>query len=119
MRFEGFSFGHIRIDGVDYEHDVVIDRGRIRKRKKKPSKNASSKISWRCLRRKPNSFRFVSSLLRMNCSWRVASGFGCHRLMLAASVAGVGPRGTEDHGRMGAVDPPRASDANHGRSKPL
>jgi hypothetical protein len=38
MRFEGFSFGSIRIDGITYEHDVVIDRGEIRKRKKKPSK---------------------------------------------------------------------------------
>ncbi len=38
MRFEAFSFGSIRIDGVTYEHDVVIDRGRIRKRKKKLSK---------------------------------------------------------------------------------
>ena len=38
MRFEDFSFGSIRIDGITYEHDVVIDRGKIRKRKKKPSK---------------------------------------------------------------------------------
>ena len=38
MRFEAFSFGSIRIDGVTYEHDVVIDRERIRKRNKKPSK---------------------------------------------------------------------------------
>ena len=38
MRFEECSFGSIRIDGVTYEHDVVIDRGEVRKRKKKPSK---------------------------------------------------------------------------------
>ena len=38
MKFEQFSFGQIRIDGVDYGHDIVIDRGEIRKRKKKPSK---------------------------------------------------------------------------------
>ena len=38
MRFEKFSFGSIRIDGVTYQHDVVIDRGDVRKRKKKPSK---------------------------------------------------------------------------------
>ena len=38
MRFEHFSFGSIRIDNVTYEHDVVIDRGEVRKRKKKPSK---------------------------------------------------------------------------------
>jgi hypothetical protein len=35
MRLDQFSFGSIRIDGVTYEHDVVIDRGEIRKRKKK------------------------------------------------------------------------------------
>jgi hypothetical protein len=38
MRFEAFSFGSICIDGTTYEDDVVIDRGRIRKGKKKPSK---------------------------------------------------------------------------------
>ena len=38
MRFEAFSFGSIRIDGVTYNRDVVIDRERVRKRKKKPSK---------------------------------------------------------------------------------
>ena len=38
MRFEDFSFGSIRIDGVTYEHDVVIEDGKIRKRKKKASK---------------------------------------------------------------------------------
>jgi len=38
MHFQKFAFGVIRIDGVTYEHDVVIDRGEVRKRKKKPSK---------------------------------------------------------------------------------
>ena len=38
MDFGKFHFGRIEIDGVTYERDVVIDRGRIRKRKKKPSK---------------------------------------------------------------------------------
>jgi hypothetical protein len=38
MVFEHLSFGAIKIDGVEYEHDVVIDRGRVRKRKKGPSK---------------------------------------------------------------------------------
>jgi len=32
MRFEKFSFGAIRIDGVTYDHDVVIDRGQVRSR---------------------------------------------------------------------------------------
>ena len=38
MRIDQFSFGSIRIDGVIYEHDVVIAHGRVRKRKKKSSK---------------------------------------------------------------------------------
>jgi hypothetical protein len=61
MRFEGFSFGSIRIDGVTYEHDVVIDCGEIRKRKKKPSKefrdafghtplSIEEEIPWKCQR---------------------------------------------------------------------
>jgi hypothetical protein len=38
MQFENFSFGSVRIDGSTYEQDVIIDRGEIRKRHKKPSK---------------------------------------------------------------------------------
>jgi|SRR5881628_3998022 len=61
MRFERVSFGSIRIDGTTYEHDVVIDRGRVRRRKKKPSKqfrgefghtplSVEEKIPWKCRR---------------------------------------------------------------------
>jgi hypothetical protein len=61
LRFEAFSFGSICIDGATYEHDVVIDRGEIRKRKKKPSKKYREKfghtplsieedIPWKCRR---------------------------------------------------------------------
>jgi hypothetical protein len=61
MRFESFSFGSIRIDGVTYEHDVVIDRGEVRKRKKKPSRrfrddfghtplSIEERIPWDCHR---------------------------------------------------------------------
>lgn len=38
MLFEAFSWGSIRIDGTTYYHDVLIDRGKVRKRKKKRSK---------------------------------------------------------------------------------
>jgi hypothetical protein len=37
MHFDNFSFGSIQIDGTVYEQDVIIDHGKIRKRKKKPS----------------------------------------------------------------------------------
>ena len=30
MRFEKFSCGSIRIDGITYEYDVVIDCGQVR-----------------------------------------------------------------------------------------
>jgi hypothetical protein len=61
MHFDKFSFGSIQIDGSTYEHDVVIDRGEIRKRKKKPSKkfrdefghtplSVEEKIPWKCRR---------------------------------------------------------------------
>lgn len=38
MRFEQYSFGSIQIDRVSYDHDLVVDRGKIRKRKKAASK---------------------------------------------------------------------------------
>ncbi len=61
MRFEEFSFGSIRIDGVTYEHDVVIDRGKVRRRNKKASKkyrdrfghtplSIDEEIPWKCRR---------------------------------------------------------------------
>lgn len=61
MHFEAFSFGSIRIDGVTYNHDVVIDRDHVRKRKKKPSKefreafghtplSIKEDIPWKCRR---------------------------------------------------------------------
>ena len=34
MRFTNFSFGSMRVDGVTYDHDLVIDRGKIRQRSK-------------------------------------------------------------------------------------
>jgi hypothetical protein len=61
MDFGKFHFGKIEIDGVTYERDVVIDRGRIRERKKKLSKkfrdefghtplSVEEKIPWKCQR---------------------------------------------------------------------
>jgi len=61
MKFQQFSFGQIRIDGIEYSYDVVINRGEICKRKKKPSKkfretfghtplSLEEKIPWKCSR---------------------------------------------------------------------
>ena len=38
MRFTGYSFGSIQVDGVTYEHDLILDRGKVRKRKKAASR---------------------------------------------------------------------------------
>ena len=61
MDFGKFHFGRIEIDGGTYERDVVIDRGKIRKRKKKLSKkfrqqfghtpvSVEEEIPWKCQR---------------------------------------------------------------------
>jgi len=61
MHIDSFSFGSIRIDGENYDYDVVIDRGEVRKRKKKASKafreqfghtplSAEEPIPWECKR---------------------------------------------------------------------
>ena len=61
MRFTGYSFGSIRVNGVTYDHDLIIDRGEIRKRKKAGSRkfrdayghtplSVAEDIPWRCRR---------------------------------------------------------------------
>jgi hypothetical protein len=61
MRFGRFTFGSIEVDGSSYEHDLVVDRGQIRKRRKGPSKPLRSRyghtplssaedIPWNCTR---------------------------------------------------------------------
>jgi len=61
MRISDFSFGSVRIDGVTYDHDLIIDRGKLRKRKKAASKrfrdtyghtplSIAEDIPWRCRR---------------------------------------------------------------------
>jgi hypothetical protein len=59
VRFTGYSFGSVQVDGVTYDHDLVIDRGKIRKRKKAASKkfrdahghtplSIAEDIPWHC-----------------------------------------------------------------------
>ena len=61
MRFTGYSFGSVRVDGVTYDHDLIIDRGKIRKRNKVASRkfrgayghtplSITEDIPWRCRR---------------------------------------------------------------------
>jgi hypothetical protein len=59
VRFGRFEFGGVEIDGVTYEHDLVVDRGEIHRRKKKASKkfretfghtplSTEENIPWNC-----------------------------------------------------------------------
>jgi hypothetical protein len=61
MRVSDYSFGSVRVDGVTYDHDLIIDRGKIRKRNKAGSRrfrgeyghtplSAAEEIPWRCRR---------------------------------------------------------------------
>jgi hypothetical protein len=61
MRISDFSFGSVRVDGVIYDHDLIIDRGMLRKRKKAASKkfrdtyghtplSIAEDIPWQCRR---------------------------------------------------------------------
>lgn len=59
MKVNNLSFGSITIDGVTYEKDIIVDKGSIKKRKKKESKkyrdrfghtplSPDENIPWEC-----------------------------------------------------------------------
>jgi hypothetical protein len=73
MLIDRFTFGSIRIDGETYAHDVVIDRGRIRKRKKKPSKPFR------------DAFGHTPVSLEEDIPWK------CHRLVVGTGAEGALP----------------------------
>jgi hypothetical protein len=61
VRFTEYSFGSVRVDGVTYDHDLIIDRGKIRKRNKAASRrfrgvyghtplSIAEDIPWHCRR---------------------------------------------------------------------
>jgi len=95
MKFQELTFGQIRIDGIEYGYDVVIDRGEIRERKKKPSKkfrdsfghtplSLEEEIPWKC-RRLVQGHNTGPTLL---LSWSNARGkrHCAVRLLLEASL---------------------------------
>lgn len=73
MRFGRFAFGTIEVDGTTYEHDLVIDRGDLRKRRKGPSKALRSQYGHTPL-----------SLLE-DIPW------DCRRLVIGSGAAGALP----------------------------
>lgn len=59
VEIQHYEFGRIVIDGEEFENDLLIEGGKVRKRKKKPSKalkgeyghtplSAKEKIPWDC-----------------------------------------------------------------------
>ena len=74
MQFEKFFFGSIRIDGVTYQHDVVIDQGEIRRRKKKPSKKFRE------------DFGHTPLSIEERIPWK-----GCRRLVIGTGATGALP----------------------------
>jgi hypothetical protein len=61
MRLTDYSFGSVRVDDVMCDHDLIIDRGKVRKRKKAASRkfrdayghtplSAAEDIPWKCRR---------------------------------------------------------------------
>jgi hypothetical protein len=59
MQLDQYRFGEIRVDGTKLKSDIVIDRGEVRKRKKKASKpfrdrfghtplSVEENIPWKC-----------------------------------------------------------------------
>ena len=73
VHFEKFSFGSIQIDGVSYDYDLVIDRGEVRKRKKKASK------------RYRDAYGHTPLSIEENIPWR------CRRLVIGTGAAGALP----------------------------
>jgi hypothetical protein len=71
MVYDRFSFGSICINGMSYEHDVVIDRGKIRKRDKKPSKKFR------------NDFGHTPLSLEEEIPWK------CHRLVIGTGAGAL------------------------------
>ena len=70
---EKFSFGSIRIDGVSYDYDVVIEHGDVCKRKKKASKELRSE------------FGHTPLSLAENIPWN------CRRLVVGTGASGALP----------------------------
>jgi len=97
MNFGKFTFGSIEIDGKTYEHDVVIDHSRIRKRKKKPSRkfreefghtpvSVEEEIPWECRRLVVGSGKYGSLPVGVGC-FLPARTFSGVRGQLAQSLS--------------------------------
>ena len=51
MQFGRFTFGSVEVDGKTFEHDLVIDRGRVRRRRNGHTPlSLAEDIPWKCRR---------------------------------------------------------------------
>ncbi len=73
MKIDDFSFGTIRIDGAEYNDDVVVDGGVVRKRDKGPSREFRHK------------YGHTPVSLAENIPWK------CNRLVIGTGVDGKMP----------------------------
>jgi hypothetical protein len=88
MRFTGYSFGSIWVDGVTYDHELIIDRGKIRKRKKAASRQFR------------DTYGHTPLLVAENIPWR------CRRLVIGTGADGALPvmREVRDEARRRKID---------------
>jgi hypothetical protein len=73
VRFSEYCFGSVRVDGVTHDHDLIIDRGKIRKRKKAAS------------RKFRDSYGHTPLTVGEDIPWR------CHRLVIGTGANGALP----------------------------
>jgi hypothetical protein len=87
MRFTSYSFGSVRVDGVTYDHDLIIDHGTIRKRKKAASRTFRGTYGH-------------TALCRGGHPWR------CRRLVIGTGADGALPvlQQVRDEARRRKVD---------------
>jgi len=81
MLFEDLTFGSITVDGVRYDHDIILDRGEIRKRRKGPSKEFRSQ------------FGHTPLTTHEEIPW------SCHRLVIGTGIHGQLPVSPDVHRR--------------------
>ena len=72
IRFDNFSFGSLCIDDSTYEHDVVIDRGEIRDRKKRPSKKFRDDFGHATVHRGGHTLEMPPTRNRDRCVRQIA-----------------------------------------------
>jgi|SRR6516165_3519812 hypothetical protein len=73
MRITDYSFGSVRVEGVTYDHDLIIDCGKVRKRKKAASRKFRS------------AYGHTPLSIAEDIPWR------CHRLVIGTGADGALP----------------------------